>query len=38
VLKDWKDRLGVVGEAFFPILLKNKDWEEIWETLGDALT
>jgi len=29
VLKDLENGLGGVREGFFPILLKNKDWEEI---------
>jgi hypothetical protein len=29
VPKFYEDGLGVVGDVFFPILLKNKDCEEI---------
>jgi len=37
VLKDYEDGLGVVG-GVFSNLIKKLDWEEIYDTLGDALT
>ena len=30
--------MGVVGDDFFPILLKILDWESVLDTLGDALS
>jgi len=39
VLKDWDVvGLGIVGDEFFPILLKILEWETVLGTLGDALT
>jgi hypothetical protein len=38
VPKDWEVGLGVVGDDFFPILLKILDWESVLDTLGDALS
>ena len=37
--KDWDVvGLGIVGDEFFPILLKIIEWETVLGTLGDALT
>jgi hypothetical protein len=36
--KNWQDGLGIIESGFLNLARKNKDPEEIYDTLGDALT